>query len=91
MGGINGRIHAALNKMINVTYANFLQDSVYTMRGDRYCIPVRSDYKNQVPGIVHDQSSSGSTLFIEPTAIVNLNNELRELLIAEKKEEENRK
>ena len=88
MGGINGRIHAALNKMINVTYANFLQDSVYTMRGDRYCIPVRSDYKGQVPGIVHDQSSSGSTLFIEPTAIVNLNNELRELLIAEKKEEE---
>ena len=86
MGGINGRIHQVLNKMVNVTYAAYLQDSVITMRGDRYCIPVRSDYKGQVPGIVHDQSSSGMTLFIEPTAVVNLNNELRELMIREKKE-----
>ena len=86
MGGINGRIHAALNKMVNVTYASYLQDSVVTMRGDRYCIPVKAEHKGHVPGIVHDQSSSGATLFIEPTAVVNLNNELRELLIREKKE-----
>lgn len=80
------RIHQQLQKMVNTTYASYLQDSVITLRGDRYCIPVKAENKGNVPGIVHDQSSSGSTLFIEPTAIVNLNNRLRELALEEKKE-----
>ncbi len=82
----NDKIHQQLNKMVNTTYASYLQDSVITLRGDRYCIPVKSEHKSQVPGIVHDQSSTGSTIFVEPTAIVNLNNQIRELLIQEKKE-----
>ena len=88
IGMTGDRIHQQLNKMVNVTFSSYLQDSVITMRGDRYCIPVKAEHKGQVPGIVHDQSSSGSTLFIEPAAVVNLNNQLRELLIQEKKEEE---
>lgn len=86
VGQTNDRIHTQLSKMVNSTYASYLQDSVITLRGDRYCIPVKSEYKSQVPGLVHDQSSSGSTLFIEPAAIVELNNDLRELALAEKKE-----
>ena len=82
----SGRIHQQLNKMVNVTLAPYLQDSVITMRGNRYCIPIKSEYKNQVQGIVHDQSASGSTLFIEPAAIVNLNNQIRELVLQEKEE-----
>ena len=82
----SGRIHQQLNKMVNVTLAPYLQDSVITMRGNRYCIPIKSEYKNQVQGIVHDQSASGSTLFIEPAAIVNLNNQIRELTLQEKEE-----
>ena len=82
----SGRIHQQLNKMVNVTLAPYLQDSVITMRGNRYCIPIKSEYKNQVQGIVHDQSASGSTLFIEPAAIVNLNNTIRELNLQEKQE-----
>ena len=88
IGMTGDRIHQQLNKMVNITFSSYLQDSVITMRGDRYCIPVKAEHKGQVPGIVHDQSSSGSTLFIEPAAVVNLNNQLRELLIQEKKEEE---
>ena len=80
------KIHAQLNAMVNGSYRNYLQDAVITMRGDRYCIPVKSEYKNQVPGMVHDQSSTGSTFFIEPAAIVNLNNQLKELSIKEKEE-----
>lgn len=80
------KIHAQLNSMVNGSYRNYLQDAVITMRGDRYCIPVKSEYKNQVPGMVHDQSSTGSTFFIEPAAIVNLNNQLKELSIKEKEE-----
>ena len=80
------RVHQQLAKMVNTTYASYLQDSVITLRGDRYCIPVKAEYKSQVPGLVHDQSSSGSTLFIEPAAIVSLNNSLRELALQEKKE-----
>ncbi|MBR1477032.1 MAG: endonuclease MutS2 [Lachnospiraceae bacterium] len=83
---ISDRIHTQLNSMINGSYRTYLQDAVITMRGDRYCIPVKSEYKGSVPGIVHDQSQTGSTFFIEPAAIVNLNNEVRELEIEENKE-----
>ena len=83
---INDKIHSQLVSMVNGTYRTYLQDAVITQRDGRYCIPVKSEYKNQVPGIVHDQSATGSTLFIEPTAIVNLNNQIRELMIEEKKE-----
>ena len=82
----NDRIHEQLNKMLNGSMRNYLQDAVVTMRDDRYCIPVRSEYKGQVNGIVHDQSSSGSTLFIEPAAVVELNNKLKELALEEKAE-----
>ena len=80
------RVHQQLAKMVNSTYSAYLQDNVITLRGDRYCIPVKAEYKSQVPGLIHDQSSTGSTLFIEPAAIVSLNNTLRELALQEKKE-----
>ena len=80
------RIHSQLNRLLNVTYASYLQDSLVTMRNDRYCLPVKSEFKSQVRGIVHDSSASGSTLFIEPASIVELGNEIRELQIREKKE-----
>lgn len=83
---VNDRIHTQLSKMVNDTYRNYLQDSVITMRDGRYCIPVRSEYKNQVQGMIHDQSASASTFFIEPAAIVTLNNELRQLQIEEEAE-----
>lgn len=82
----NDRIHSQLNSMINGSMRTYLQDAVVTMRDNRYCIPVKSEYKGQVPGMVHDQSSTGSTFFIEPAAIVNLNNELKELSIKEQEE-----
>ncbi|RKM58757.1 endonuclease MutS2 [Butyrivibrio sp. CB08] len=82
----NDRIHDQLGKMINGSMRTYLQDSVVTMRGDRYCIPVKAEYKSQISGIVHDQSSSGSTLFIEPAAIVELNNKLREMALEERAE-----
>lgn len=83
---ISGRIHTQLNSMVNSTYRTYLQDAVITMRNDRYCLPVKTEYKNQVPGMIHDQSSTGSTIFIEPAAVVNLNNQLRELEIKEQEE-----
>jgi len=79
------RIHTQLNEIVNSNRTQ-LQDAVITMRGGRYCIPVKAEYKNQVSGMVHDQSQSGSTYFIEPMAVVKLNNEIRELEIAEQKE-----
>jgi DNA mismatch repair protein MutS2 len=82
----NDRIHDQLGKMVNGSFRTYLQDSVITMRDDRYCIPVKAEYKSQVNGIVHDQSSSGSTLFIEPAAIVELNNKLKEMALQEKAE-----
>ena len=82
----NDQIHSQLNSMINGSLRTYLQDAVVTMRDNRYCIPVKSEYKGQVPGMVHDQSSTGSTFFIEPAAIVNLNNELKELSIKEQEE-----
>lgn len=82
----NDKIHSQLASMVNGSYRSYLQDAVITMRDNRYCIPVKSEYKSQVQGMVHDQSSTGSTFFIEPAAIVNLNNQLRELAIKEKEE-----
>ncbi len=87
IGITDDRIHVQLNKMLTQTYASYLQDTVVTMRDDRYCLPIKSEYKSQVRGIVHDQSSTGSTLFIEPAAIVELGNHIRELEFQEKKEE----
>ena len=80
------RIHSQLSQMVSQTYRNYLQDAVITMRDGRYCIPVKSEYKNNVPGMIHDQSASASTFFIEPAAVVNLNNELCELELQEEKE-----
>ncbi len=82
----NEKVHNQLNSMITGSYRTYLQDAVITMRDNRYCIPVKSEYKGQVHGMVHDQSSSGSTFFIEPAAVVELNNQLRELEIQEKVE-----
>ncbi len=80
------KIHSQLNSMVNGSLRTYLMDAVITMRGDRYCLPVKAEYKSHVPGMVHDQSSTGSTFFIEPAAIVDLNNKLKELTIAEKEE-----
>lgn len=79
------RIHTQLNSILG-SNRSYLQDAVITMRDGRYCLPVKSEYKNHVSGMVHDQSSTGSTLFIEPLAIIKLNNEIRELEIKEQKE-----
>lgn len=80
-----GRIHTQLNSILNSS-RSYLQEAVITMRDGRYCLPVKAEHKSQVPGMIHDQSSTGSTVFIEPMAIVRLNNELRELEIQEKRE-----
>lgn len=82
----NEKIHSQLNAMLNGAYRTYLQDAVITMRNNRYCIPVKAEYKGQVTGMVHDQSSTGSTFFIEPAAIVNLNNQLKELDLQEEEE-----
>lgn len=77
---INDKIHTQLLNIVNAqNNKNLLQDSLVTMRNGRYCIPVKQEYRGSFPGMIHDQSSSGSTLFIEPMAVVNLNNELKEL------------
>ena len=82
----NDRIHTQLNSIVNSNSRTYLQDTVITMRNGRYCIPVKAEYKNQIPGMIHDQSSTGSTLFIEPMSIVKLNNDIRELELQEQKE-----
>lgn len=82
----NDKIHSQLTNMVNTSYRTYLQDAVITMRNDRYCIPVKAEHKGNVPGMVHDQSATGSTLFIEPAAIVNLNNQLKQLAIEEQEE-----
>lgn len=80
MKGINAKVHDALNKLVsNQDNQTKLQDALVTMRNGRFCIPVKAEYKAQFPGMVHDQSSTGSTIFIEPMSVVNLNNELKEL------------
>ena len=86
MKAANDKIHTQLSSLVSGSARNYLQDSVITMRNGRYCIPVKAEYKGQVPGMVHDQSSTGSTLFIEPMAIVKLNNDIRELELKEQKE-----
>ncbi len=82
---INDRVHTQLNSLLNAN-RSYLQDAVITMRDGRYCLPVKAEHKGQVSGMVHDQSATGSTLFIEPMAIIQLNNQLRELEVQEKKE-----
>lgn len=83
----NGQIHEQLNSLVNSsTTRTYLQDNVITMRNGRYCIPVKQEYKNHVPGLVHDQSQTGSTVFVEPMAVVQLNNKLKELAIQESEE-----
>ena len=87
MRGMNDKIRAQMNAMINnTTTRSYLQDTVITMRDGRFCLPVKAEFKSQVSGMIHDQSSTGSTLFIEPLAVVNLNNELKELMLKEQEE-----
>lgn len=83
---INDKVHATLNGLVNGSLRTYLQDAIITMRGDRYCIPVKAEYRSQVNGLIHDQSSTGSTLFIEPMAVVKLNNDLKELYAKEQEE-----
>ena len=80
------KIHSTLTSLVNGPLRSYLQDALITMRGDRYCIPVKAEYRSQVPGMIHDQSSTGSTLFIEPMSIVKLNNDLKELYGKEQEE-----
>ncbi len=82
----NDRIRTQLNSFVNGSTRTYLQDAVITQRNGRFCIPVKSEYRSQVPGMIHDQSSTGSTLFIEPMSVVKLNNDLRELELREVKE-----
>ncbi len=82
----NDRIRSQLSALVNGSTRSYLQDAVITQRNGRFCIPVKAEYRGQVPGMIHDQSSSGSTLFVEPMAVVKLNNDLRELEIQEEKE-----
>ena len=83
---MNDKVHSTLSGMVNGSLRTYLQDSIITMRGDRYCIPVKAEYRSQVSGLIHDQSSTGSTLFIEPMAVVKLNNDLKELYAKEQEE-----
>ncbi len=80
------KIHSQLTSMLSGSYRTYLQDAVITMRNNRYCIPIKAEYKGQVNGMIHDQSATGSTYFVEPAAVVELNNKLRELELEEKEE-----
>lgn len=86
MRQMNDKVHAQLTSMLNGSARTYLQDAVITMRNGRYCLPVKAEYRGQVQGMIHDQSSTGSTLFVEPMAVIKLNNELRELELKEEKE-----
>ena len=83
---MNDKVHSTLTGMVNGSLRTYLQDPIITMRGDRYCIPVKAEHRGQVSGLIHDQSSTGSTLFIEPMAVVKLNNDLKELYGKEQEE-----
>ena len=82
----NDKIRTQMNSMLNGSARTYLQDAVITMRNGRYCLPVKAEAKGQVPGMIHDQSSTGSTVFIEPMAVVKLNNDLKELFLKEQEE-----
>ena len=86
INSLNNRVHTTLSGLVNGSLRTYLQDALITMRGDRYCIPVKAEHRSQVQGLIHDQSASGSTLFIEPMAIVKLNNDLQELYVKEQDE-----
>lgn len=86
ISAINDRVHSTLTGLVNGSLRSYLQDAIITMRGDRYCLPVKAEYRGQVQGLIHDQSSTGSTLFIEPMAVVKLNNDLKELYAQEQEE-----
>ena len=86
IGQMNDKVHAQLTSMVNGSARTYLQDAVITMRNGRYCLPVKAEYRGQIQGMIHDQSSTGSTLFIEPMAVLKLNNELHELELREEKE-----
>ena len=87
MKTLNGNIRETLNKMIHSEhYKKYLQDPIVTMRSDRFVVPVRAEYRSEVGGIVHDTSASGSTIFVEPMAVVNMNNEIRDLQNKEEQE-----
>lgn len=86
MRQINDKVHAQLQTMVNGSARTYLQDAVVTMRNGRYCIPVKAEHRGQIPGMIHDQSSTGSTLFVEPMVVIKLNNDLRELELKEEKE-----
>ena len=81
----NSSIKDRVNDFIR-NNSKYLQENLYTIRGDRYVVPIKSDFKGSVDGLIHDQSSSGATLFVEPMALVNLNNEIKELMLKEKAE-----
>ena len=83
---MNDKVHATLTNLVNGSLRTYLQDPIITMRGDRYCLPVKAECRGNVQGMIHDQSSTGSTLFIEPMAVVKLNNDLKELYAKEQEE-----
>ena len=86
MRATEAKVRDILQKLISSNQSKYLQESIITIRSDRYVVPVKSEHKNAIPGLVHDVSSSGSTFFIEPMGVVKANNELRELMAKEKKE-----
>lgn len=83
---LNDRVHSALASVLNGSSRQYLQEAIITMRGDRYCLPVKAEYRNQIPGLIHDQSATGSTIFVEPMTVVRLNNDLKELFAKEQEE-----
>ena len=83
---MNDKVHSTLNALLHGSLRNYLQDPIVTMRDNRYCLPVKAEYRGQVEGMIHDQSSSGSTLFVEPMSVIRLNNELKELFAKEEEE-----
>lgn len=86
MKQLNEKVHSALSSLLNGSARSYLQDAVITMRNGRYCLPVKAEYRSQIPGMIHDQSSTGSTLFVEPMSVVKINNDLKDLELKEQEE-----